>query len=139
MPKYRGKDGNRGKADAANDPEAARTANPLYWNLTNPPNHYQQPASTPPAGRIEPEGHPPINGRWFAQYFDRAAGIRYSIAITPENRFFVLAVNDQTRAVNWLWFENGSAVRQSEALPEALKRRPESSNRLGAWPDELDP
>lgn len=130
MPKYRDKD--RGKAEAANDSDAA------YWNRTTPPHQYQK-TTEPPAGLIEAEGHPPISGRWFSQYFDRAAGIRYSIGIAADNRFFVLALDNLTHAVNWLWFDTGAAVRQSEALPEALKRRPESSNRLGAWPNELDP
>lgn len=62
----------------------------------------------------------PFFGRWLSQYFDLAAGFRYSLGETPDHKFFVLRLNESTRDITLLRFETWQAVCESE-LPTELK------------------
>lgn len=156
MPKYRDDEPpTRGKANAANDPDAALTdqteAERLYWEIFNPPNHYKsatepprkksgEPTPKPPPPELEQFAknlraniihiapHEPLQGYWIMHYTDRAQRKTYSIGETPE-QFFVFTVDQERKDKTTLeWFPTAEAITQSK-LPATIKAAP----RLARW------
>jgi hypothetical protein len=55
------------------------------------------------------------------QYFDRAAGGRFSIGEKPDGNYFGICKQDCDESVRLEWFRDAETVRRS-ALPAELKR-----------------
>jgi hypothetical protein len=72
-----------------------------------------------PYDEIEIDGQTFI-GRWLAQYFDRAAGRRYSLGVRSNGKFFVLAKNEFNESITVEWFPNKESIDQAN-LPAELK------------------
>lgn len=112
------------KNKAANDSSEDLPTSDRRWFLLKSPEEIEAAKDYGLPNRhmrtIELDGYAPFTGRWLCQYFDRAAGQRYSLGETPDHRFFVLRLDDSSRAITLKHFESWQRVLESE-LPDGIK------------------